>query len=74
MHTFDDFNCRIRKRDLLVENRDGITNRVNECDLVGIPDTKLLIVVDSEDDRNRHVDDGAVFEPERVKMKCLEEL
>lgn len=62
------------EEDLLAEYGDGVTRRVNERDPVRIADATLLLVVDRENDRNRHVDDGAVFEPDRVEMKCLEEL
>ncbi|GKV02254.1 hypothetical protein SLEP1_g14711 [Rubroshorea leprosula] len=56
------------------KNGDGVVSRVNESDPGGLPDVMLLRIIDCQDDRHPHVNDGPVIQPERVKMKSLEEL
>jgi hypothetical protein len=59
---------------LLFENSDRVVVRVEKSDLCGPADPVLLRVVDCQNNRHGHVHDRLVLEPERVKMKRLEEL
>jgi hypothetical protein len=59
---------------LLFENSDRVVVRVKQSDLCGPANPVLLRVVDGQNDRHRHVHGRPVLEPERVKMKRLEEL
>lgn len=65
---------KITRMFLLFQNGNGPVFIVDEGNAARPADPALLGVVDSEHDRHRHVDDWAVPESERVKMKSLEEL
>jgi len=59
---------------LLIENGNRVSFGIEKSYPFVVPDPMLLLIIDGEDDRHRHVDEGAIVESERIEMKRLEEL